>query len=47
MAFRKAGGAEFNYIACLNDQHEGMVALTELVLQHLQGWDTQAMSLSA
>ncbi len=46
-AFLKAGGAEFNYIACLNDQHEGMVALTELVLQHLQGWDTQAMSLSA
>lgn len=46
-AFLTAGGAEFNYIPCLNDQHEGMVALTELALQHLQGWDTQAMSPSA
>ncbi len=46
-AFLKAGGTEFNYIACLNDQHEGMAALTDLALQHLQGWDTQAMSDAA
>ncbi|MEY4560989.1 MAG: hypothetical protein RLZZ618_266 [Pseudomonadota bacterium] len=45
-AFLNAGGAEFHHIPCLNDQHEGMVALTELALQHLQGWDTQALSSS-
>ena len=39
-AFLKAGGTEFNYIPCLNDQHEWMSALSALALQHLQGWDT-------
>lgn len=37
-AFMKAGGQEFHYVPCLNDQHEGMLALTELALRHLQGW---------
>jgi ferrochelatase len=40
-AFLKAGGTEFNYVPCLNDQHEWMTALTSLALRHLQGWDTQ------
>lgn len=40
-AFLKAGGTEFNYVPCLNDQHEWMVCLTVLALRHLQGWDTQ------
>jgi ferrochelatase len=39
-AFLKAGGTEFNYVPCLNDQHEWMAALTHLALQHMQGWDT-------
>lgn len=41
-AFLKAGGTEFNYVPCLNDQHEWMAALTAIALQHLQGWDTAA-----
>jgi ferrochelatase len=40
-AFLKAGGTEFNYVPCLNDQHEWMAALASLALRHLQGWDTQ------
>jgi ferrochelatase len=40
-AFLGAGGREFQYIPCLNDQHEWIVALVELALRHLQGWDTQ------
>lgn len=40
-AFLKAGGTSFNYVPCLNDQHEWMAALAALALRHLQGWDTQ------
>jgi ferrochelatase len=39
-AFLTAGGAEFHYIPCLNDQHEGIAALADLALRHLQGWPT-------
>ncbi len=39
-AFLGAGGHEFNYVPCLNDQHEWMSALAALALRHLQGWDT-------
>ena len=46
-AFLKAGGTEFNYVPCLNDQHEWMDALSALALQHLQGWDTKAASIDA
>jgi protoporphyrin/coproporphyrin ferrochelatase len=46
-AFLKAGGTEFNYVPCLNDQHEWMAALTSLALQHLQGWDTRAPETTA
>ncbi|WP_372528229.1 ferrochelatase [Piscinibacter sp.] len=37
-AFLQAGGAEFHYIPCLNDQHEWIAALANLALRHLQGW---------
>lgn len=37
-AFLQAGGTEFHYIACLNDQHEWMAALASLALHHMQGW---------
>ena len=38
-AFIGAGGQEFNYLPCLNDQHEWMLALTGIAMKHLQGWD--------
>lgn len=41
-AFMKAGGTEFNYLPCLNDQHEWMLALTDIAMKHLQGWDCAA-----
>ncbi len=39
-AYMKAGGGEFHYIPCLNDQHEWIVALSAMALRHLQGWPT-------
>jgi protoporphyrin/coproporphyrin ferrochelatase len=39
-AFLAAGGEEFHYIPCLNDQHEWIAALSAIALRHLQGWDT-------
>jgi ferrochelatase len=41
-AFLTAGGKEFNYIACLNDQPEWMAALTAIALRNMQGWDTRS-----
>ena len=41
-AFLGAGGQEFNYLPCLNDQHEWIAALSDIVQNHLQGWDTRA-----
>jgi protoporphyrin/coproporphyrin ferrochelatase len=41
-AFLHAGGQEFHYIPCLNDQHEWIAALTSIAIQHMQGWPTQA-----
>jgi ferrochelatase len=38
-AFLNAGGSEFNYLPCLNDQHEWLLALTDIAMTHLQGWD--------
>ncbi|HEX3142252.1 MAG TPA: ferrochelatase, partial [Rhizobacter sp.] len=46
-AYLKAGGEEFNYVPCLNDQHEWMTALTTLALQNLQGWETRAPQSAA
>ena len=37
-AFLNAGGTEFNYLPCLNDQHEWLLALTHVAMTHLQGW---------
>jgi protoporphyrin/coproporphyrin ferrochelatase len=37
-AFLHAGGTEFHHIACLNDQHEWIAALSAISIQHLQGW---------
>lgn len=40
-AFLHAGGTEFHHIACLNDQHEWIAALSAISIQHLQGWPSQ------
>ena len=40
-AFLHAGGKEFHYIPCLNDQHEWIVALSNLAITHMQGWPTR------
>jgi len=47
LAFLEAGGREFEYIACLNDQHEWIAALTAIALRHLQGWETRTVSDTA
>jgi ferrochelatase len=41
-AFLAAGGKEFHYIPCLNDQPEWITALVGIALQHMQGWDTRS-----
>ncbi len=41
-AFLQAGGHEFHYIPCLNDDPAWITALCELTQQHLAGWPTQA-----
>ena len=41
-AFLHAGGKEFHYIACLNDDPAWITALCEVTQQHLAGWPTQA-----
>ena len=46
-AFLKAGGQTFHYIPCLNDQHEWMLALSQIAIRHLQGWDTQTARTDA
>ena len=38
--FLTAGGAEFHYIPCLNDESYWITALAEIVEQHLTGWPT-------
>ena len=40
-AFLAAGGKEFHYIACLNDEPEWIAALADIAEQHLQGWETR------
>ncbi|MCE9657764.1 MAG: ferrochelatase [Burkholderiales bacterium] len=37
-AFLAAGGKEFGYIPCLNDQHEWIAALAGIALGHMAGW---------
>lgn len=36
--FQHAGGGEYHYIPCLNDRNDWMHALTDLVMDNLQGW---------
>jgi protoporphyrin/coproporphyrin ferrochelatase len=40
-AFLHAGGKQFDYIPCLNDQHPWLHALTHIAKQHVQGWPTE------
>ena len=41
-AFLQAGGKQFRYIACLNDDLAWINALSELTDQHLAGWPKRA-----
>ena len=43
-AFLAAGGRQFGYVPCLNDQHEWIAALAGVAIRHLQGWDTAPLS---
>lgn len=36
--FLQAGGQQFQYIPCLNDDAAHAAALTDLIVNHLQGW---------
>ncbi len=36
--FQHAGGGEYHYIPCLNERDDWILALTNLVLDNLQGW---------
>jgi ferrochelatase len=42
-AFLGAGGKEFHYIPCLNDQPEWIETLCSVSMRHMQGWPTQAL----
>lgn len=37
--FIEAGGEEFHYIACLNDNDDHIDALSDIVTHHLSDWD--------
>jgi ferrochelatase len=39
-AFLQAGGQEFHYVPCLNDEPRWIEALAGLALRHLAGWPT-------
>jgi len=36
--FQHAGGGEYHYIPCLNERNDWLHALTDLVMENLQGW---------
>ena len=36
--FQQAGGGEYNYIPCLNERPDWIHALSDIVLDNLQGW---------
>jgi ferrochelatase len=46
-AFLHAGGKEFRYISCLNDQPEWISALCAVAQRHMAGWDTAAADAAA
>ena len=39
-AFTHAGGEQFRYIPCLNDDNAWITALSQIAQQHLNGWPT-------
>ena len=41
-AFLHAGGKNFSYIPCLNNNAQWIEALTDISLDHMQGWDLSA-----
>jgi ferrochelatase len=42
-AFIHAGGKQFNYIPCPNDNLEWIGVLRSIAEQHLAGWDTKTV----
>ena len=46
-AFLHAGGQEFHYIPCLNDNSHWITALSRVAQQHLAGWPTEAPTAAA
>lgn len=46
-AFLHAGGQEFHYIPCLNDNNHWITALSRVAQQHLAGWPTEAPTAAA
>jgi ferrochelatase len=46
-AYLEAGGKEFRYIPCLNDQPAWMTALAEIAQANLQGWSAPAVTSAA
>ncbi len=36
--FQHAGGGEYHYIPCLNDNNDWIHALTDMIMNNLQGW---------
>ena len=45
-AFLHAGGKNFNYIPCLNDEPMWVDALADIAAQHMQGWPTQSSEVA-
>ena len=41
-AFLQAGGRQFRYLPCLNDDMAWISALADMAERHLQGWDTRS-----
>jgi ferrochelatase len=46
-AFLHAGGKDFHYIPCLNDDPAWITALSDIAQQHLSGWPTQGQTNTA
>ncbi len=42
-AYIGAGGEQFHYIPCMNDQHDWIAALCNIVQDNMQGWDTKSI----
>ncbi len=46
-AFEHAGGESFRYIPCLNNNPQWLEALSDISLDHMQGWDLKAPDAQA